>query len=111
MAEGGSTINERWYSQHALERMAPDTPAVRAELNSRAIQSAKSQGLQPGTKAYSNFIDKCVDPRGIPPTVIEDAVKNGRRTAGNSSGTWVYKTQDVTVITNNTGGVVTVIPR
>ncbi|MDQ4679108.1 hypothetical protein, partial [Stenotrophomonas maltophilia group sp. RNC7] len=62
-------------------------------------------------KAYNDFINKYVDPRGISPTVIEDAIANGTRTVGNSPGTWVHQTQDVTVITNSTGGVVTVIPR
>ena len=34
MTEGGGVINGREYSQHAMERMAPDTPTVRAELSS-----------------------------------------------------------------------------
>ncbi len=33
MPEGGGTfINGRWYVEHALERMAPRTPQVMAEL-------------------------------------------------------------------------------
>ena len=36
MTEGGGVINGREYSQHAMERMAPDTPTVRAELSRRA---------------------------------------------------------------------------
>lgn len=103
MTKGGKSINGRWYSEHSLERMAPDTPQVRAELEARAIQ----KGLQPGTKAFNSY----VDPRGIPSSVVEDAIQNVTRTAGNTTGTWVYESGDVRVITNNNGGVVTVIPK
>ncbi|WP_179877681.1 hypothetical protein [Bacillus pseudomycoides] len=36
MPRGGGVINGRKYSEHALERMAPDTVEIRAELNTRA---------------------------------------------------------------------------
>jgi hypothetical protein len=32
---GGASINGRWYTEHALERMAPRTPKVMAELETR----------------------------------------------------------------------------
>ena len=41
MTEGGGVINGREYSQHAMERMAPDTPTVRAELSRRAEKAAQ----------------------------------------------------------------------
>ena len=103
MTKGGKTINGRWYSEHSLERMAPDTPQVRAELEARALD----KGLQRGTEAFNKY----VDPRGIPPSVIDDAIQNGTRTAGKTAGTWVYEGGDVRVIVNNSGGVVTVIPK
>lgn len=103
MTKGGKTINGRWYSEHSLERMAPDTPQVRAELEARALD----KGLQRGTEAFNKY----VDPRGIPPSVVEDAIQNGTRTAGKTAGTWVYEGGDVRVIVNNSGGVVTVIPK
>lgn len=37
MTNGGKSINGCWYSEHSLERMAPDTPQVRAELEARAL--------------------------------------------------------------------------
>ena len=36
--KGGATINGRWYTEHALERMAPRTPEVMAELEVRFIE-------------------------------------------------------------------------
>lgn len=63
MTEGGGIINGREYSQYAMERMAPDTPLVRAELSRRAEALAESKGLQVGTPEYCQFCQKYVDPR------------------------------------------------
>lgn len=41
---GGMDINGRWYTEHALERMAPDTPQIRAELKQRAINRVQKTG-------------------------------------------------------------------
>ncbi|SCY49544.1 hypothetical protein SAMN05660668_02834, partial [Pseudobutyrivibrio sp. AR14] len=111
MPEGGGTINGREYSQHALERMAPDTPAIRAELSRRAEILAEKKGLEVGTLEYYKFCEKYVDPRNIPPSVIEDAILNASPKIGRTEGTFVYQTADVTVIVNETGKVITVIPR
>ncbi|MFY0743517.1 hypothetical protein AB1K09_13365 [Solibacillus silvestris] len=92
MSKGGGEINGRNYSQHALERMAPDTPEVKATLTSRAIKKAEELGYKPQTKEFSDFIKKYVDPRNIPPSVIEDAIMNPRKTPGNRSGTFVHET-------------------
>lgn len=109
--KNGATINGRKYSGHALERMAPDTPDIRAQLHTRAQEIAKGKGYVPGTREYSDFIKKYVQPRNVPPSVIEDAIKNGVKTAGNQINTWKFETGDVTVIINNLGDVITVIPK
>ena len=111
MAEGGGIINGREYSQHAMERMAPDTPSVRAELSRRAETLAESKGLQVGTPEYYQFCQKYVDPRNIPPSVIEDAIRNTTAVQGHTAGTFVHQTADVTVIVNETGKVITVMPK
>lgn len=111
MKEGGGIINGREYSQHAMERMAPDTPSVRAELSRRAEALAESKGLQVGTPEYYQFCQKYVDPRNIPPSVIEDAIRNTTAVPGHTAGTFVHQTEDVTVIVNDTGKVITVIPK
>ena len=91
--------------------MAPDTPEVRAEQYARATEIAKEHGLQPGTYEYSSFVDKYVDPRGIPPSVVEDAIINGTKSPGNKPGTFVYETIDIRVVSNENGDIITVIPR
>ncbi|AZK45041.1 hypothetical protein EIM92_01560 [Paenibacillus lentus] len=111
MAKGGGSIGGRRYSEHALERMAPNTPEVRAELTTRANQRATEQGLKPGTKEYNDFMNKQIDPRNIPPSVVEDTIKNGTKTPGNKQGTTVYQSDRVRVVTNANGDVITVIPR
>src|SRR5699024_11036793 len=45
LSESGGVINGRRYSIHALERMPPDIPGVRATLNSRARAEALKRGL------------------------------------------------------------------
>lgn len=111
MSVGGGIINERKYSQHALERMAPDIPEVKATLTNRAIKKAEDLGYKPQTKEFSDFIKKYVDPRDIPPSVIEDAIANTKKIPGNRSGTFIHGTQDIKVIINEVGDVITVIPK
>ncbi|GLC89313.1 hypothetical protein [Lysinibacillus piscis] len=111
MPKGGAIIDGRKYSEHALERMAPDTPAVRAELTTRANEKAKEQGLEPGTKEHYEFVKKYVDPRGITPVVVEDVIKNTPSQPGRYEGTFMHQNEKVTVIINNNGDVITVIPR
>lgn len=111
MSVGGGIINGRRYSQHAMERMAPNTPKVRAELYQRAIKIAKEKGLVPQTKEYSTFIEKYVDPRNILPSMIEDAIKNTKSIPGNRPDTFIHTTDSVKVITNGNGDVITVIPK
>ncbi len=109
--EGGATITGRKYSEHALERMAPNTPEIRAELRTKADKIAGEKGLVPGSKEYNEFINKYVDPRGITPTVVEDVIRNTKPAPGNTPGTFVHENANVRVIVNSNGDVVTVIPR
>lgn len=111
LKEGGGEIGGRKYSQHALERMAPDTPEVKATLTRRATEKAEQLGYQPQTKEYNNFIKKYVDPRNIPPSVIEDAIKNAEKIPGNRQGTFTHETKDVKVVINENGDIITVIPK
>lgn len=90
MTEGGRIINGREYSQHAMERMAPDTPPVRAELSRRGEALAESKGLQVGTLEYYQFCQKYVNPRNISPSVIEDAIRNTTTVLGHTAGTLVH---------------------
>ena len=55
MPEGGGIINGIEYSQHALERMAPNSPSVIAELSRRAEKIAEQKGYKLGTYEYIKF--------------------------------------------------------
>lgn len=111
MTEGGGVINGREYSQHAMERMAPDTPTVRAELSKRAEKAAQQKGLEVGTKEYYKYCTKYVDQRNIPPSVIEDAISSSKAIPGNRPDTFIHETLDVKVVINSNGKVITVIPK
>lgn len=76
---GGTRINGRWYSEHALERMAPDTPQLRAELRTRAAARLERLGIRPGDPIYDRVMTKAlrrIDPRGVPPSVVEAEIAN-----------------------------------
>ena len=67
-------INGRWYSEHALERMAPDTPQIRAELRTRVGTRLERLGIGSNNPAYDRVLAKAlnrIDPRGVPPSVVE----------------------------------------
>lgn len=71
---GGMRIGGRWYTEHALERMAPDTPQIRAELLRRAIERTRKFGLTEGGEAYNRvlgYFKSKIDPRGVTPSVVE----------------------------------------
>ncbi len=96
---GGALINSRWYSEHALERMAPNTPQVMAKLELRALERAQIKGLHPGTEEFGKWIShNGPKPRGIPPSIIEAEIA-------------CPGTTNVKVILNENGNVITVIPR
>jgi hypothetical protein len=67
-------INGRWYTEHALERMAPDTPQVRAEVRARVVARLERMGIKSGHPAYDRVLTRAlkkIDPRGVPPSVVE----------------------------------------
>lgn len=95
---GGAFINSRWYTEHALERMAPNTPQVMAKLESRALERANALGLQPRTEEFGRWMYRNgPNPRGIPPSVIEAEIAHPGTTG-------------IRVILNENGDVITVIP-
>ena len=64
-------------------------------------------GMPFSTHAMSRMQD-----RGVPPSVVFNAISNGTRSPGNQPNTTVHKYENITVITNSTTGtVVSVIAR
>lgn len=111
MDPNGSIINGRYYSGHALERMAPKTIQVEEELARRYLAKKPGVGLVQGTAEYAAWKDgfyKYICPRNIPPIVIEDAIANGARSQGHTPLEIVCKTDYVKVIINTFGDVITV---
>lgn len=94
---GGAFIHGRWYTEHALERMAPRTPQVMAELESRFLARAKvaEQNLSP-RKFREWSLKNAPNPRGIPSSVVEAEIAQPGSTG-------------VRVILNEKGHVITVI--
>ncbi|MFR6083853.1 MAG: hypothetical protein ACLUIZ_05870 [Agathobacter rectalis] len=52
-----------------------------------------------------------VDPRNIPPSVIEDAISSTKGIPGNRPDTFIHETADVKIVINSAGKVITVIPK
>jgi hypothetical protein len=71
---GGMWIQGRWYTEHALERMAPNTAKVQAELRTRVMARLERIGIKKGHPAYDRVLARAlqkIDPRGVPPSVVE----------------------------------------
>lgn len=62
-----------------------------------------------GGREYSGHSLDRMQGRGIPPSAVENAIRNGARAAGKAEGTTVHTGPGVTVITNSSGRVITVI--
>ena len=52
-----------------------------------------------------------VDPRNIPPSVIEDAISSTKGIPGNRPDTFIHETADVKIVINSAGKVITVIQK
>ena len=109
MPDGGAIINGREYTKHALERMAPDIPSVRAVLSKRVEEIAGKKGFKPGTEDYMKEFNKYVNPRNIPPSVVEDTISSVKPVLGDEPGTLKYETNYIRVVTDFSGKVVTAI--
>jgi subtilisin family serine protease/outer membrane protein OmpA-like peptidoglycan-associated protein len=99
---GGMRINNRWYTEHALERMAPDTPQVREQLRARVGTRLERIGITSKFPAYDRILARAlkkINPRGVSPSEVESEILKPGST-------------NVRVVTARRGGVVvTVIPR
>ncbi len=108
--QSGTVIKGRYYTKHALERMAPDTLEVRAELTSSATKNAAKEYI-PGSENFIRNVNKNVQPRGIPPSVVENTVRNGQRSADPIMGRVRYydPINDVTVVTDSENKVIVTV--
>ena len=72
-------------------------------------QPVRNMPTNIGGRDYSRHALDRMQDRGIPPSVVENTIKNGKKSPSRD-GTFSHydSTNNVTVITNNSGGVVMV---
>jgi hypothetical protein len=72
-------------------------------------------GTNPAQKINGNdYSGHAVDQmqgRGITPSVVENAIKNGVQSSGNTPGTTVHTFDNINVVTNSANKVITVITK
>ncbi|WP_020644706.1 WapI family immunity protein [Amycolatopsis balhimycina] len=78
LAVSDTSSNGRWFTEHALERMAPRTAEVMAELEARFNRRVAAQGdkLKDPEKYKEFYKDNYPAPRGVPPSVVEAEIAN-----------------------------------
>lgn len=111
---GGGIINGRRYTQHALERMAPDIPEVRAhlELKARLADIPRFLKNKNGEWQENSKWKDSTTPRGIPPMVVEHIIKTAKPIINEKyAGTFDYIADGVHVTLNEFGDVITVIKK
>jgi RHS repeat-associated protein len=86
------------------------TPIGRRGNPLEVISGTNSPSTINGRTFTGHALDQ-MQGRGIMPSVVENTIKNGVATAGNTIGTFAYTYDTVKVIVNAAGDVVTVIPR
>jgi len=99
-----------WQVWRAL-RGSPTRAKPPASSPHRIPQAGRSN--QPTTIAGRHYSGHALDQmraRGIPPSVVDNTIRTGIRSPGNTPGTFRYydPTNDISVITNSRGGVITV---
>jgi hypothetical protein len=63
-----------------------------------------------GTSYSGHALDSMMQ-YGITPSVIEDALTHGTMDFGNKTLTFTFTSANVTVVTNASGGIITVFPK
>lgn len=101
LSETGTTIKGRFYTKHALERMAPATKEVLEELERRALQ----HGYPKGSTKFNNYIK----PRGIPPSIVEVVINSTPATKKNA--VIIHELDNIRVVLGLDGEVITVIEK
>ena len=88
----------------------PSTPTGRRGSPMNVPRGTNTPEVINGRQYTGHALDQ-MQSRGIPSSVVEDAIQNGTKSPGNTPGTTMNQSSNVSVVTNSSGGVVTVIPR
>jgi len=87
---------------------SPKTPVGKSGNPMDVPKGTNDGGIVNGIEYKKHAFDQ-MQSRGITPSVVENTIKNGTATPGKNPGTTAYydKTNNVTVITNSNGAVIT----
>lgn len=96
----GKEIEGRYFTKHALERMAPDTPEVRRQLEARAL----AKGLAKDTKAFNDY----VQPRGITPEQVTETITLGEANSTHREAV-IYRRNGLKVVVAQDGAIITAV--
>ncbi|WP_156484163.1 DUF4258 domain-containing protein, partial [Janthinobacterium agaricidamnosum] len=99
--EGASDPNDKHPSTPTGQRGSP-----------LDVKDGMNKPTNIGDRDYSGHAVDRMQGRGVPPSVVEDAVRNGKAEPGNSPGTTVHTGESgVRVVTNQDGKVIAVITK
>lgn len=93
----GKEIDGIYFTHHALERMSPDTPEVRSQLEARALR----KGLTRGTTAFNTY----VQPRGITPEQVIETITLGELITTHR-GAVIYRRNGIKVVVAQDDGTI-----
>jgi hypothetical protein len=75
------------------------------------VAPGTNEGTTIGGRWYTGHALDQMQGRGLMPSVIEDTIKTGTASPGNTAGTTVYMTGQARVVVNSAGDVVTAMPK
>jgi RHS repeat-associated protein len=76
-----------------------------------SVAPGTNEGTEIGGRWYTGHALDQMQGRGLMPSVIEDTIKTGTASPGNTAGTTVYATGQARVVVNSAGDVVTAMPK
>ena len=96
--------------------MADTHSATTASMNSSSTKSRpiieidKERRISTSSKKFMKHMNDYVQPRGISPEVVENVIRNGEKIS-ESGGKFRHTLNKIEVFTNQSGDVITVIPK
>ena len=107
LAEGLSAETTVGETAVAGEASTP-IGSTRSPMN---VAPGTNEGTTIGGRWYTGHALDQMQGRGLMPSVIEDTIKTGTASPGNTAGTTVYMTGQARVVVNSAGDVVTAMPK
>jgi hypothetical protein len=109
MMGGGIKGNINSFAAKSASSIAK-TPIGRRGNPLNVISGTNAPATIGGRQFTGHALDQ-MQSRGIMPSVVENAIQQGTKSAGNTVGTTVHSFENVKIVTNQAGEVITVIPK